>query len=519
MPAGAGTGIRLRPAGRDLRFGLNWSDARGLRRLCVGWAALTGLVAALALALASPAQAAGPYSLAIGEAIEGTGFGEVACEYKEEGVLEVEQPCEELEFATQKQLKLKPVPESGSEFVHFENGAGSASACNGLIGTCTFTLEANSYVEARFDEITPSLAVHPAGEGEVSCVIEGSPQSCEEAEEYEFEAKVTVVPEPGEGWEFAGFRNGTGSAKPCDGLEPSEPCTFILKEDSTIEAVFEPIMYALTVTKAGTGQGTVTSSPAGISCGSTCSAEFEEGKEVELKQEASAGSEFKEWTGACSGSGTCKVTMSAAKAVDAEFNLTAKPKFTLTVTKSGTGTGTVTCNGTTCASSYADGAEVTLKATPASGSTFAGWSGGGCSGTGACLVTIEAAPAAVTATFQASTPPPPPPLPTLEPEGTAKAGATAKVKGGKAQVKLSCAGGPCNGTLKLTAKLRQGGKSKTLMIGKGSFSIADGASMTVKVKLSASAVKELAKAHVLKARAGGSGIATGSVKLKLAAGG
>jgi len=41
---------------------------------------------------------------------------------------------------------------------------------------------------------------------------------------------------------------------------------------------------------------------------------------------------------------------------------------------------------------------VTLTATPASGSTFTGWSGGGCSGTGSCTVTLSAA-ATVTATF------------------------------------------------------------------------------------------------------------------------
>jgi hypothetical protein len=496
-----------------LRFRLNWSDGRGLRRPCVAGVGLIAL--ALALAVASPAQAAGPYVLEVREAIESTGFGEVACEYKVEGVLEVEQPCEALEFETKKQVKLKPAPEPGSEFVHFENGTGSASACNGLTGTCTFTIEADSYVEARFDAIAPSLAVHPAGEGEVSCMIEGWSQSCEAPEEYEFEAKVTVIPEPAEGWEFAGYRNGTGSAKPCVGLKPSEPCTFILKEDSTIEAVFEPIMYALKITKAGTGQGAVTCN------GTTCSS-YPDGAEVTLKATPASGSTFSGWSGeGCSGTGTCLVTIEAAPAaVTATFQAISEPiMYALKITKAGTGQGTVTCNGTTCASSYVDGAEVTLKATPASGSTFAGWSGEGCSGTGTCLVTIEAAPAAVTATFQASTPPPPPPPPTLEPEGTAKAGAIAKVKAGKAQVKLTCAGGPCNGTLKLTAKLLQGGKRKSLTIGRGSFSIAEGAATTLKVKLSASAVRELAKAHSLKARAGGSDVIAGPVKLKLAAGG
>jgi glucose/arabinose dehydrogenase len=76
-------------------------------------------------------------------------------------------------------------------------------------------------------------------------------------------------------------------------------------------------LFKLTVSKSGTGK--VTSSPAGIDCGATCSAEFEEGKVVELKQEASPGSEFKEWSGACTGTGACKVTMTETKSVGAKF--------------------------------------------------------------------------------------------------------------------------------------------------------------------------------------------------------
>jgi hypothetical protein len=86
----------------------------------------------------------------------------------------------------------------------------------------------------------------------------------------------------------------------------------------------------------------------------------------------------------------------------------------LTINKAGTGSGSVTCNGGACASTYAFGTKVTLAATAASGSTFAGWSGGGCSGTGGCVVTMNAN-TAVTATFNANqAPPPPPPPPPIE---------------------------------------------------------------------------------------------------------
>jgi len=80
---------------------------------------------------------------------------------------------------------------------------------------------------------------------------------------------------------------------------------------------------------------------------------------------------------------------------------------TLTVLRSGTGTGTVTSSpggincGSDCSESYDQGTSVTLTATPASGSSFTGWSGGGCSGTGTCVVVMNA-DTEVTATFSPS---------------------------------------------------------------------------------------------------------------------
>ena len=98
--------------------------------------------------------------------------------------------------------------------------------------------------------------------------------------------------------------------------------------------------------------------------------------------------------------------MSAARSVGATFNAASTTAYTLTVSKAGTGSGTIssspagiTC-GTDCSQSYASGAAVTLSATPASGSTFGGWSGA-CTGTGACTVTMSAV-RSVGATFSAA---------------------------------------------------------------------------------------------------------------------
>ncbi len=83
------------------------------------------------------------------------------------------------------------------------------------------------------------------------------------------------------------------------------------------------VRYTLSVTISG--NGSVTSSPAGINCGSTCSASFDSGTQVTLTATAASGSTFSSWTGACSGSTpTCTVAMTLARSVTASFT-TATP--------------------------------------------------------------------------------------------------------------------------------------------------------------------------------------------------
>lgn len=81
-----------------------------------------------------------------------------------------------------------------------------------------------------------------------------------------------------------------------------------------------PTSFQLTVQHSGPGGGTVTSSPAGINCGQTCSASFSSGTAVTLTAAAESGSVFGGWSGGCTGTGTCGVTISAATSVTATFN-------------------------------------------------------------------------------------------------------------------------------------------------------------------------------------------------------
>jgi len=79
--------------------------------------------------------------------------------------------------------------------------------------------------------------------------------------------------------------------------------------------------YALTVTPAGTGSGTVTSGPAGISCPPTCSASFASGTSAKLTVAPAKGSYFEGWSGACKGTGACTVTINNNLSATATFNV------------------------------------------------------------------------------------------------------------------------------------------------------------------------------------------------------
>jgi alpha-tubulin suppressor-like RCC1 family protein len=163
--------------------------------------------------------------------------------------------------------------------------------------------------------------------------------------------------------------------------------------------------FTLSVVRAGAGTGSVTSSPAGINCGADCSEPYASGTGVTLTASATGGSTLAGWSGCDTVSGaTCTVTMNAARTVTATFN--PPPSFVLTVTKSGTGSGTVTSSptgiscGADCSEPYNSGTGVTLTASAAGGSIFAGWTGCDTVSGTTCTVTMSAA-RTVTAQFTA----------------------------------------------------------------------------------------------------------------------
>jgi hypothetical protein len=169
---------------------------------------------------------------------------------------------------------------------------------------------------------------------------------------------------------------------------------------------------------------------------------------VTLSAEAAPGSEFSGWSGACSGSGSCRVTLGAATAVGADFKPIEHPTApahaqsarVLTITVAGSGFGTVTSEpagiqcGTPCSGSYAPGASVTLTAVPDSESHFAGWSGCDSVAGNRCAVRL-AASRTLSANFA---------------EGPLAALGALELKGATATLAVKVAG---PGTVSATAKL------------------------------------------------------------------
>jgi len=75
----------------------------------------------------------------------------------------------------------------------------------------------------------------------------------------------------------------------------------------------------LTVNLAGTGTGTVSPSRSGNSCGANCYSGYASGSSVTLTATAAAGSTFTGWSGACTGTGACIVSMNTSQTATATF--------------------------------------------------------------------------------------------------------------------------------------------------------------------------------------------------------
>lgn len=194
----------------------------------------------------------------------------------------------------------------------------------------------------------------------------------------------------------------------CDDVSPAEDqCTVELASDRVVVANFTRLKQTVTASTAGTGSGVVDDASAlgaiqDCGEGGDCSGPYDEGSAIELVATPIGHSSFTGWSGDCTNqSGPCELVVEGEPSVTAHFTA----QHAVNVKKAGTGAGAVTsepngldCGGV-CIGFFTDGETVTLNAVPSGHSTFVGWSGEGCAGTGECEVEAGGTTRTVTANF------------------------------------------------------------------------------------------------------------------------
>ncbi len=315
------------------------------------------------------------YKLALKKA--GTGSGTVS---SEPAGIECGSDC--LQYYTgDTEITLSVTAATGSSFVGWE-GEHCANS---------FTIMADMNCTAIFDKTLPryTLKLNQAGTGagQVSSTPTGIECGSDCTASYTEDTQVSLTATPETGSSFAGWR-GDKCSKSFT-IQADMDCTAIFNTETLLSSSSPSSSYMLTLNKAGTGLGQVSSTPIGIDCGSDCTASYTLGTQVSLMASPETGSSFAGWRfEKCSNSFTIEADMDCTAIFNSESQSSSSSpssSYTLTLNKAGTGLGQVSSTpigidcGDDCTASYTDGTQVSLMASPETGSSFAGWRGDNCS--------------------------------------------------------------------------------------------------------------------------------------------
>lgn len=314
-------------------------------------------------------------------------------------------------------VTLVATPNANSEFVGFTGTNQAAAGVAGLCQTssvCTVPASADLAIQAEYRLKARQLTVTTAGVG--GGYIDSAPAGidcgrniaghADCAQTFGDGDQITLIARPDASSDFAGFSECPGAST----------CTVTLTDDLTVTGTFVKGQRPVVVSATGNGNGTVTSSPAGITCtrsgGITqgpCTLTADYGAAVTLTGTAGADSTFAGFSGACTGTAPCTVTLDAQQFVTATF--TRNPKQLKVAVAGAPGNVKSSPSGvncdlgeTGCAEIYAYNTSVTLTATPAAGKHLEAWTGdaGGCTASSlTCTLTMNQA-RNVTAQFAAN---------------------------------------------------------------------------------------------------------------------
>jgi hypothetical protein len=195
---------------------------------------------------------------------------------------------------------------------------GWSGACAGT-GTCTVSMTQARSVTASF-AVTYTLTVVGWDIGAPG-IVTSSPAgiNCQSSGvlvcfgEFLPNTSVTLTGVPREGYGCCTWWHEDAS------IYAGTTHTVAMTQNLNMQVSMPGPFYTLTVNLAGTGNGTVTSTPAGINCGADCSSWYYKNTSVTLTATPEMGSVFSGWSGACTGTGTCTVTMDQKESVTAAF--------------------------------------------------------------------------------------------------------------------------------------------------------------------------------------------------------
>ena len=307
-------------------------------------------------------------------------------------------------FIKNKQFTLSPT----GLFVGWSAGTGNAGACDGSTVACIFTLAADSSTTATFNvPPPPTLTILPnlsSGVGNVTCSTDNGANFGGCAPSYTSGTAVILKATADVGSTFTGWTNGTFNATVCNNSTAN--CPIALNVDSAVRANFvsnAETQFSVTVpiNPVNGGGGTVLCNPG------PCGGSFAAGTQITVTANPNLVSTFANWTNATGSAVTANCTTNT---ICGPFQLTDTTTITAnfkrpTLTVNVVGSGTVNSNQasitnctTNCSAPFDKGTSITLTTSSAG---FSGWSGGGCSGTGACGPILLTADTTVTATFSA----------------------------------------------------------------------------------------------------------------------